>query len=82
VTVRRGKIQLSDRIIFALTAIAVFSPVNVGQLVPDGYHLTFATTTMPINEWWGRIADARALMATVKLPKVKMDFADWMEAAK
>jgi hypothetical protein len=82
VTVQRGKIQLSDRIIFALVAIAVFSPVNVGQVVPDGYHLTYATTTMQINDWWGRIADARALIATIKMPKVKLDFADWMEAAK
>jgi hypothetical protein len=76
--VQRGKIQLSDRIIFALIAVAVFAPANVGQLVPDGYHLTFATSTLPINDWWGRIDDARALMATVKLPSVKMDFADWM----
>ena len=84
VAVQRGKIQLSDRIIFALILwdFAVFSPVNVGQLVPDGYHLTYATTTMTINEWWGRIADARALMATTKMPNVKMDFADWMEASK
>ncbi len=58
------------------------SAVNVGQLVPDGYYLTYAATTLLINEWWGRIDDARALMATVKMPIVKMDFADWMEAAK
>ena len=78
VGVERGKVQLSDRIIFALLAVAVFAPVNVGQKVPDGYHLAFADVKLPINDWWGRIGDARALIATVKLPSVKMDFADWM----
>lgn len=77
--VQPGKIQLSDRIIFALIAVAVFAPVNIGQSVPDGYFLKFATTTMPINDWWGRIEDARALMDTVKMPSVRMDFGDWMK---
>lgn len=82
VSVQRGRIRLSDRVIFALIGVAVFAPVNVGQVVPDGYHLTFATNTMPINDWWGRIDDARRLMATASMPVVKMDFADWMDAAK
>ena len=80
--VQRGRIQLSDRIIFALLGVAVFSPVNVGQRVPDGYILTFAANVMPINEWWGRGAEARALISTVEMPCVKMDFSDWMDATK
>jgi hypothetical protein len=72
-----GKAQLSDRI-FGLLAVAVFSPANMDQKVPDGYILTFANTVMPINEWWGRAADFTTLAASVKLPNVTMDFKDWV----
>src|SRR5258708_7740876 len=80
--VKRGQVQLSDRVIFALLGVAVFSPVNRGQRVPDGDILTFGREVWPINEWWGRMDDARKLLAGVALPNVKIDFADWMHAAK
>ncbi|POR72794.1 hypothetical protein [Pseudomonas syringae] len=75
--VEKGKLQLSDRIIFGLLGVAVFSPVNIGQKVPDGYHLKFAGTVMFINDWWGRSADFLNLSASEPLPSVLLDFSSW-----
>lgn len=75
VSISDGTIRLSDRIIFGLIAVAVFSPVNKGQVVPDGYYLTFGVAEkMIINEWWGRAADFPAVAATDPIPIVKLDF--------
>ncbi len=82
IEVQPGKIRLSDRVIFALLGVAVFSPANNGQNVPDGYHLTFGNTILPINNWWGRAADFIELTAREPMPNVKMDFADWVEVTK
>ena len=79
VEISKGAIQLSDRIIFGLIAVAVLSPVNQGQSVPDGYYLTFgATERLIINEWWGRAADFPAIAARDPMPLVTMDFKEWM----
>jgi hypothetical protein len=81
-SVQRGKIQLSDRVIFGLLAVAVLSPVNRDQHVPDGYRLTFAGQELLINDWWGRDRDIHAVLAKEKLPLVRMNFTDWMEVVK
>ena len=79
VKVVKGAIQLSDRIIFGLIAVAVLSPVNKDQLVPEGYYLTFgATEKLMINEWWGRAADFAEIAARDPVPLVTMNFAEWM----
>jgi hypothetical protein len=79
ILVERGAIQLSDRIIFGLIAVAVLNPVNVGQSVPDGYHLTFgAIEKLFINDWWGRADDFSSIASKDPVPSVKMDFAEWM----
>jgi hypothetical protein len=81
--VEKGKIRLSDRLIFGLLAVAVLSPVNVDQSVPDGYHFTFGNgIVLPINDWWGRAADFPGIAAQNPMPQVKLDFGDWMSAAK
>lgn len=78
--VEKGAIRLSDRIIFGLIAVAVLSPANKGQTVPDGYYLTFgAKVKLVINEWWGRAADFPAIAASDPTPLVKLDFGDWMD---
>ena len=76
-----GTIQLSDRVIFGLLAVAVLSPVNKGQKVPDGYSLTFGrnVTRLIINEWWGRAKDFPEIASTEPMPPVKLDFKEWME---
>jgi hypothetical protein len=77
--VEKGKVRLSDRIVFGLLAVAVLSPANRDQAVPDGYHLTFSESTkMPINEWWGRASDFPSIVAQDPTPSVKLDFRDWM----
>jgi hypothetical protein len=75
-------VQLSDRVISGLLAVAVLSPVNRDQRVPEGYFLKFADTKLPINEWWGRADEIHPILATEKLPKVHFDFADWMKISE
>jgi hypothetical protein len=78
-SVEKGKVRISDRMIFALLAVAVLSPVNEDQQVPDTYYLFFgAATKLMINEWWGRAAEFPAIAATEPMPSVKLDFGDWM----
>lgn len=78
--IKNGSIRLSDRVIFGLIAVAVLSPANKGQHVPDGYYLTFgATARLIINEWWGRAADFPSVVATDPVPSVKLDFAELLK---
>ena len=77
--IQRGKVRLSDRIIFGLIAVAVLSPANKGQSVPDGYHLTFGDSAqLMINGWWGRAKDFPAIAAQEPMPQVKLDLGEWM----
>ena len=75
-----GRVRLSDRTIFGLLAVAVFSPVNADQHVPDGCHFTFGRhrLRLEINQWWGHAANFPAVAATEPMPRVTLDFADWM----
>ncbi len=76
----RGTARFSDRLIFGLLAVAVLSPVNQDQAVPDGYYLTFGAEKLVINEWWGRVADFSAVVARgEKMPSIKIDFNEWMK---
>ncbi len=77
ILMRPGSVSLSDRVIFGLLAVAVLSPCNVDQRVPDSFFLTFgATVKMVINEWWGRAADFAAVAATDPVPSVALQFPD------
>lgn len=78
-SVEKGKVRLSDRVIFGLLGVVVLSPVNIGQTVPDGYHLTFAGTKLSINEWWGRASDFLVIATTNAMPNVLLNFGDWMD---
>lgn len=78
VYVEAGKVRISDRMIFALLAVAVMCPANRDQSVPDGYFLAFGHLKLPINEWWGRASDFPAVAAQDLVPQVTLDFADWM----
>lgn len=79
--IEKGKVRLSDRIIFGLLAVAVFSPANKDQVDPalDGYYLTYGESAkMGINEWWGRSNDFPAIAAQDPVPLVKLDFGNWV----
>jgi hypothetical protein len=73
-----AKVRLSDRTIFGLLAVAVLAPENVGQKVPDGHYLMFEDRVFPIADWWGRFTEFAAIVAQVQLPKVTMNFGEWM----
>lgn len=77
--IQRGKVRLSDRIIFGLLAVAVLSPANRGQTAPKDYWLSYGQRVMPINEWWGRADDFPAILAAEPSPPtVTMDFSRWI----
>jgi hypothetical protein len=76
----KGRVHLSDRVIFGLLAVAIFNPANIGQQAGDGYHLTMGREyRFVINEWWGRLVEFEEIVASQNLIKVVMDFGDWME---
>jgi hypothetical protein len=70
--IEQGKLRLSDRVIFGLLAVAIVSPVNIGQAVPDTYFLTFGNERFVINEWWGRNADFAGVLASYPMPSVRL----------
>jgi hypothetical protein len=81
IVIERGRIQLSDRIIFGLLAVAVFAPENVGQNTPEGYYLSLgAHQTFIINDWWGRRTEFEVIASQLQLPHVTLDFGDWMNS--
>lgn len=78
-TFERGKVGLSDRIIFALVATAVVAPVNSTLHTVGPHYLTYgASGPFPISEWWGRADDFMVIIGTEKLPDVTLDFANWI----
>lgn len=79
--IEKGKIRLSDRVISGLLAVAVLSPANIGQEVPEGYCLTYGKkrVILNINEWWGRASDFPAIVAQENVPIVTLEFGEWME---
>lgn len=83
IVVKEGAVQLSDRIIFGLIAVAIMSPVNIGQQVPDCYFLTFGDIEkMMINDWWGRADDFPAVAAKDPMPLVILNFNNWMDGVQ
>jgi hypothetical protein len=78
--IERGKIRLSDRVIFGLLAVAVLSPANRDQALNEleGYYLIFGESAkLVINEWWGRANEFPAIVAQDPTPQVKFDFRNW-----
>lgn len=76
--IEKGRIQLSDRIIFGLLAVAVMDPKNMGQQAPDGYHFALAGKTYEINDWWGKRAEFEKACERINSAQIIMDFGDWM----
>jgi hypothetical protein len=78
--IERGKIRLSDRMIFGLLAAAVLSSANKSATDSklNSYYLTFGgSAKLIINEWWGRAKDFPAIAAQDPTPILKLDFKNW-----
>lgn len=74
-----GSIRLSDLTIMGLCMVAVAAPVNTDQQIPSSYYTEFRGQRLPIAEWWGKDQKLEALVATVVVPRVTLDFAEWMD---
>jgi hypothetical protein len=76
-------VQLSDRSIYGMAAVALLSPANVGQIL-DGLVLTYSSTSGDIavrldNDWWGRADDFATITALDrKRPSITLDFSNVM----
>jgi hypothetical protein len=79
-------VRFSDRTIFGMLAVALLSPANADQRLPDGIRLTYSSVSGDIqvrldNDWWGRAADFAAITAMDhKRIRVKLDFRNLMPA--
>ncbi|HEU5046796.1 MAG TPA: hypothetical protein VFT64_03040 [Rickettsiales bacterium] len=76
----KGLLQMPDRIIWALLAVAVFASANKGIQNNGDYYLSWGSETLGlgvqkfvINEWWGREDDFRAFITPYNTLRVKMD---------
>jgi len=77
-------VRFSDRIIFGMLAVALLSPINTDQRIPDGYNLTYGSTSEDVrvrldNDWWGRAEDFATLTAMDRKNfRLKLDFSNVM----
>jgi len=56
---QQGNLVLNQGLVWGLVSAVVFSPVNKGESVPEGYWLKVGQFTMFISELWGRVDLAR-----------------------
>ena len=76
--IERGKLRLSDRIIFGLIAAAILASENVEQKVPDGCYLIYSDfAKFIINDWWGRREEFLEIVDRDNPPLVTFDFGNW-----
>jgi len=73
---RTGKIQLPASAVIGLLAVAVFSPENKGEVMPDGYQLSWYQHVFHICMWWGWQDHFREIIATAQIPQTTLDFAE------
>lgn len=80
--VKKGKVRLSDRIIFGLIAVSVFCPANKDLSTPklDGYFLVIGNAPrLMINDWWGQAEKfISEILPNDPLPSVTLDFQNMM----
>ncbi|WP_236693198.1 hypothetical protein, partial [Pseudomonas syringae group genomosp. 3] len=65
-----GTVQLSDRVIFGMLGVVVFSPVNSHQKSDYGYFLSYDGVEFKISDWWGRAEDFLKIVKDAPKPIV------------
>jgi hypothetical protein len=73
---RTGKIQLPASVVIGLLAVAVFSPENKGEVIPDGYQLSWYQHVFHIWMWWGWQEHFRAITSTAQIQQAALDFSE------
>jgi hypothetical protein len=69
----RDQMNVPDRIIWALLALAVFSNANATERSEGEYFLTLGEHRFVIREWWGREDEFRPIADLYNQVRVKMD---------
>lgn len=72
-----GRVQISDRVIFGLLAIAVLSPKNHDLNTKEGHWLSLNHTKFIINDWWGKRDEFLVVAAPHDTNRVKFDLSNW-----
>lgn len=73
-----GAVQLSDRMIFALLAVAVADTKNIGEVAGDTHYLTFnGGSPLIINSWWGQKAGLVEVTKSIEMPLVTLKLSPW-----
>lgn len=72
-----GRVQISDRVIFGLLAIAVLASVNHNLNTKDGYWLSLNHQQFIINEWWGKRDEFLVIAAPHDTQRVNVDLGNW-----
>lgn len=73
---RTGKIQLPASVVIGLLAVAVFSPDNKGEVIPDGYQLSWYQHVFHICMWWGWQEHFREIISTAPIQQAALDFSE------
>ena len=77
---KTGRIQLPASAVVGLLAVAVFSPENKGEVIPDGYQLSWYQHVFHICMWWGWQDHFREIISTTQIPQTTLDFSESWDA--
>ena len=66
---------MPESIIYALGLPCVLAKTNSDQIIGDPtYHYYDIKNKFVVDEWWGRIDEARKIIPFNETPKLKIDF--------
>jgi hypothetical protein len=75
IDIQNQSMTLPQSAITGLGLICVLAPVNADQKIGNSaYRYWDRVNTYVVDDWWGRVDDARAIMDFKTPPRVKMDF--------
>ncbi|WP_439868889.1 hypothetical protein [Pseudomonas syringae] len=78
ISIEKGSVRLSDNVIFGLLAVAISSPLNLGQVSAEGCNLTYRGIRFMVNDLWGKHDELLATLSQFDLPVIHIDFAHMM----
>jgi hypothetical protein len=76
---RNRRIQLPASAAIGLLAVAVFSPENKGENIPEGYQLSWHQHVFHIYLWWGWQDHFREVIKPAQIPQSALDFSESWE---
>lgn len=72
----KNRLNMPDRVIWALLAVVVFSKVNANQKSQGDYFLSLGEDRFLLRDWWGREDDFRFFASRYNQVRVRFDKLD------